>query len=315
MRFDLLPLKLTLRRILPWVSTGAIVGYLLWTTSRNGAWQANPVDLIPPQPWWILVLILAMPANWLLEAWKWHRLLLRNAAFKDSFREVLIGASWAFITPNRAGDVVARVALLPKGSRAQGARAFMTGAFAQMWITTFAGTCAWWMVYLNEPESLFQLSKWTFGIGALLVALTLLGLCFYLLWRWPRMWSRFASASTDLQSEPLSLKLRIETLLLSFLRFGVFSGQFFAALTAWGISISGIKAWYIPLVYLGNMIIPSAALSEMGSREALTLALFQPEASHWWATAIAVFSIWVINLGVPALAGGILSLRRKTVIP
>ena len=305
------PFKTLFKRFLPWISTGAVVTYLIWATSHHGVWKAQLADLIPSHPVWLIALIFAMPLNWFLESWKWHRLLQRTAAFSQSFREVLIGSSWGFITPNRTGDVVARVAYLPEDSRAQGTRAFMTGAFAQMWITGFAGTCAWWVVQSNEPHHLALFSEWSPVIGALLVATTTLTLVIYLLWRWPARWNRFSVASTVLHSAPVSRMLRMEILALSALRFAVFAVQFFAALSAWGISLSGLRAWYIPLVYLGNMIIPSAALSEMGTREALTLALFQPEPSQWWATVVAVFAVWLINLGVPALAGAALVLRHQ----
>ena len=305
------PFKTLFRRFLPWISTGAVVAYLIWATSQNGAWEANPTDLIPSHTGWLIALVLAMPVNWLLESWKWHRLLQRTTAFSRSFREVLIGASWAFITPNRTGDVVARVALLPKDNRAQGTRAFMTGAFAQMWITGCAGTSAWWAIQSTEPDRLALFSEWSPAIGTLLVAVTISTLMVYMLWRWPTAWNRFSVASEVLQSAPVSLALRLEILVLSALRFVVFTVQFFAALTAWGIALSGMQALYIPLVYLGNMIIPSAALSEMGTREALTLALFQPDPSQWWAAVTAVFAVWLINLGVPALAGATLSVRQQ----
>jgi hypothetical protein len=303
--------KRLFRSTLPWISTGAIVAYLIWETSQHEAWNAHSSDLIPSRPWWLVGLILAMPLNWLLESWKWHRLLQRTGPFADSFREVLIGSSWAFITPNRAGDVVARVALLPKESRTQGTRAFLTGAFAQMWITLFMGPCAWWVVTSDYPNHIAMLSSWTLELGLILSGLSLLTLCVYLLWKWPLGWNRLALASSLLHSEPVPLALRLETLLWSALRFLVFAVQFFAALLGWGISLNGLQAWYVPLVYLGNMIIPSAALSEMGTREALTIALFQPDASQWWAVVLAAFSVWLVNLGVPALAGTALSFRRQ----
>ncbi len=133
----------------------------------------------------------------------------------------------------------------------------------------------------------------------------------YLLWKWPLGWNRLELASSLLHSEPVPLGLRLETLLWSALRFLVFAVQFFAALLGWGVSLDGLQAWYVPLVYLGNMIIPSAALSEMGTREALTIALFQPDASQWWAVVLAAFSVWVVNLGVPAMAGTALSFRHQ----
>lgn len=303
--------KRLFKSILPWISTGAIAAYLIWETSQHEAWNAHSSDLIPSRPWWLVGLIIAMPLNWLLESWKWHRLLQRAAPFSNSFREVLIGSSWAFITPNRAGDVVARVALLPKKNRVQGTRAFLTGAFAQMWITLFMGTCAWWVVTNDSPHHIAMLSAWTCDVGLILSTLSLLTLCVYLLWKWPLGWNRLELASSLLHSEPVPLTLRLETLLWSALRFLVFAAQFFAALLGWGISLNGLQVWYVPLVYLGNMIIPSAALSEMGTREALTIALFQPDSTQWWAVVLAAFSVWVINLGVPAMAGTALSFRHQ----
>ena len=173
------------------------------------------------------------------------------------------------------------------------------------------GTCAWWVVTSDDSNHIAILSAWTHELGLILSALSLLTLCVYLLWKWPLRWNRLELASSLLHSQPLPLALRLETLLWSALRFLVFTTQFCAALLGWGISLSGLQAWYVPLVYLGNMIIPSAALSEMGTREALTIALFQPDSSQWWAVVLAAFSVWIINLGVPAMAGTALSFRHQ----
>ena len=52
------------------------------------------------------------------------------------------------------------------------------------------------------------------------------------------------------------------------------------------------------------MIVPTAALAELGVREALLVAWMQPPASLLPGLLAAAFLVWVVNLGLPALIGG-----------
>jgi hypothetical protein len=98
---------------------------------------------------------------------------------------------------------------------------------------------------------------------------------------------------------------------LSGLRYAVFATQFAAALAAWGIEWDLALYTTIAVVYLGNMIVPTAALAELGVREALLVAWMQPPGSLLPGLLAAAFLVWVVNLGLPALIGGGLQFQRR----
>jgi hypothetical protein len=98
---------------------------------------------------------------------------------------------------------------------------------------------------------------------------------------------------------------------LSGLRYAVFATQFAAALAAWGLEWNLALYATIAVVYLGNMIVPTAALAELGVREALLVAWMQPAASLLPGLLAAAFLVWVVNLGLPALIGGGLQFQRR----
>ncbi|MDA7708962.1 hypothetical protein N8802_01970, partial [Flavobacteriales bacterium] len=56
----------------------------------------------------------------------------------------------------------------------------------------------------------------------------------------------------------------------------------------------------------GNMIIPTAALAEMGIREALIVLVIQPQPEMVVPLITGTFAIWMLNLVLPALLGAII---------
>ena len=302
----------SVKRLTAWAFTLAAMAYIAWKVVHHEAvadW--NAASLIPASPIALFIVIAMMPVNWGVEAWKWHRLMGINRPFSQSIREVLGGSALGFFTPNRSGDAVARVALLPREAREQGARAFISGAFAQMWMTLATGTFAWW-VMATHLESAFLARP---IIGWLLSLATAITLAAYLRWQlplqtWGKRWPRLG-LWLSANSVPTPLPLRIESLAWSGIRFAVFGGQFALALVAWGYPLDSLSIWNIPLIYLGNMLVPTAALAEMGIREALTVYFFQPNASMLWSVVQAAFTIWLINLALPAILGTWLTTKPK----
>jgi hypothetical protein len=96
-------------------------------------------------------------------------------------------------------------------------------------------------------------------------------------------------------------------LMLSALRYGVFACQFVLGLMAFGFNGFPEMIGAVALVYWGNMIIPTAALAEMGIREALIVLVIQPQPEMVVPLIAGTFAIWMLNLVLPALLGAIIS--------
>lgn len=264
------------------ISLGALA-WVGWELTRHGVWR----EPWPRVSWaWIAAVIALMPVNWGLEVAKW-RFLQPGLAWGQAAREVLMGAMAAFLTPNRLGDVAGRVAAAPPERQALAGRAFATSAGAQWLMTAGVGIVAlgnWW-AWALPPLALAVFFQWSP--------------------RLPRAWrERWAW----LQSEAIPVKQRAGALGLSAVRYAVFWTQFWLAFRAVDLA----PKWNdIPLIFLGNAFVPSAALGELGVREAVTLAVMRPEGAAVGAAAVAAFAVWAVNLVVPAAVGALLNLQRR----
>lgn len=224
---------------------------------------------------------------------------------------MLIGTTFALVTPNRTGDAAARVALLPAADRARGSQAWVTGAWAQAGWTVTIGTAAWWVHgAVGWPGGVGMAFHGTVG-GALLLSVALWWSVPRLLRsRLPGRLNRWLENRWGVMRERWSPRQRWGQIGLSGLRYMVFASQFACALGAWGFTIDPAIFSAIAVVYLGNMIVPTAALAELGVREALIVAWMQPTAAVLPALVAATFTVWLVNLGVPALVGAWLQFNR-----
>jgi len=304
-----------IRSIMRWLITSAALAYVFWAISQHEIWRGSvwlDVLLHPSHPVLMAFVIVGMPVNVGIEVLKWHALTGGNMKpWRESIREVLVGSMFGMITPNRTGDAIARVTLLPKSEQKAGARAWAYGAWAQsLWTLTF-GMLAFFILCFKP--------QWTWGHSLdkpLFIPVGIFGMLLTIgWWALPRLitvqrFRIFQRWFAEL-GEPLSSEQRIKQIAWSGLRYIVFTLQFFLALKAWGMESTGPLLAAIPLVYLGNMLIPSAALAELGIREALMVAWIQPDDLLLPHLITATFFIWLINLCVPALAGGVIQLMHR----
>ena len=294
------------------MTAGACVFVVFQIKTRGAAsfWTSGQL----PFPGILLGVALAMPLNLGLEVWKWKRLMGAEHSWANAWREVLGGAALGFFTPNRAGDVVARVSLLPAALRENGMRAYLTSAASQMWITLLGGTTAWIALPMNHYIPALPTELET-AIGSILLACTIWSLWKFLRWHvpleyWTSKWS-WLHAKLPPTSIPIPWSLRLESIGYSGLRYVVFSAQLLGALHAWGYPTSLQTTLEIPVIWLGNMAVPSGALAEMGVREVISLLVLQPVPTELWSVVWAPFSVWMVNLAIPAVAGTWIGTQRK----
>jgi hypothetical protein len=111
-------------------------------------------------------------------------------------------------------------------------------------------------------------------------------------------------------------------LLISLLRYFVFSTQFYLCFLLFGIKMNIFEGLIIiSVIYLIITVIPTVALSELGVRGSVSLFVFA-----YYFTAIGSFDeqvkiaivaasalIWIINLIIPALAGSYFIIKFKII--
>ncbi len=289
--------------------TGEQVGAEAWLTHLEQA-------LGPGERWLVLVAVVLIPVNWGLETWKWRSLAskLEPIPFWRAYRAVMTGLCLGFITPNRVGDYAGRILELQTDRRTDAIGAVFLGRISQMLVTLGAGSLS--LFYLSAgfagkagPGGLLLAGILTAALaGALLGGL---------------LYSRYLPRLFDwlIPLRPLKKYLQIlETyspaeiglvLLLSFLRYGVFTGQFGLLLSVFGVELSLAEAGAgIAGTYLLKSLLPSFnALGDLGLREVSALYFFSFFGQQHLPVITASLSVWLLNIALPTILGLFFVLR------
>ncbi|MCK9422239.1 MAG: flippase-like domain-containing protein [Bacteroidales bacterium] len=270
----------------------------------------------------LILVIFLMLVNWGIEAWKWKLLIgkIETISFLKSFQAVLTGVSISSFTPNRIGDFFARVFILQKASHIEGILITILGSISQLLITILAGSAA---LLIFIP---YCMAGTAFGHGYLYYTLLALIISFNLILLGLFFNVSFLSSLKEKIFKNGLKKLRkffrvfafyhnkeiATVILLSFLRYVVFSFQFFLLLWILGISLPFYHAQLlISLIFFIMAVVPTIALTELGIRGSVSLYVFglffaRIDPSMMYCT-LCIFAastlLWVINLGIPALMG------------
>jgi uncharacterized membrane protein YbhN (UPF0104 family) len=278
-----------------------------------------------------LILLLAMMlVNWMLESLKWQILIARieKVSLWKSFRAVLSGISVSIFLPNRTGEFLGRVFILEKANRVEGALITIIGSISQLLITISIGLfgfIAFFFQYLKKDTALHDY----LGAGIILlipIIVFLLLLLYFnmgsvtpilvrmLRGRWKK-YTGYAEVFARYNARDL-----FRVLLLSFLRYIVFSAQFYLLLLLFNLAIPYPEAIIlISMVYLMMLVLPTFAMTELGIRGSLSVYIFsfyfiQMGASQD-TSQLGVFAasslLWLINIVLPALAGTVFVFNLK----
>lgn len=269
---------------------------------------------------YLFAALLLMPLNWLLETAKWRQLLLTDwrPGWKASVKAVLAGISVSLATPNRIGEYGGRALLAPAAQTANVVVSSLLGSLCQ-WIV-FLG-CGWpalWLIlgaHYLWPTCLLWMVSWSVPV-LLVLFLGLASQPWAMDWWQARKennkWWRWLSRKIK-TNEPLRYRRLVGALLLALLRFWVYSFQyllllwFFDLPLGFGQGMQGIFSIY--LIQAGIPLPPGFSVI---TRSELALMV--------WGTAnlaplnivSATFSLYIINLVVPALLGALLIMNKKS---
>jgi hypothetical protein len=264
-----------------------------------------------------LAALLLVPLNWALESWKWWRLArhLEPVSYARSFRAVLVGLTLGFVTPNRVGDYAGRLLEL-KNRRPEALGAVFLGRYCQLVITVLAGSIGGLYFLARYLGSSYPAVLGGLIVTALIAnALLLLPLyrSRYLLeavLQW-RPLARFRRYVANLPHYPAAVLH--EVLLVSGLRYGVFTAQFGLLLWAYGATAPvGATLAAIAGTFLLKSLVPSLnALTDVGARELSATHLFGLLGLPVLPVLSASLSLWVLNIALPSAAGLLFVLRLK----
>lgn len=259
----------------------------------------------------LLLVACLMPLNWLLESLKWQKLnnKFEQLSLSKTYMAILSGLSFSLFTPNRLGEYIGRVLFLAPENRGKGSVSVFINSIAQMIITTILGFIGlyYWVYPLKGNLFMFLI------IPLSLIILLIL----YLYYNIKSLHRFFGSFSFFRKIEGFTTILNAFSynnltyiLVLSLLRYMVYMIQYLLLLYVYGMKFEIFKAMtLISLIFLGQTIIPSITLGELGIRENLSVYFLSTITDNKIAILVASFSLWMINLILPAIIGSIFSMK------
>ncbi len=270
-------------------------------------------------PGYLVYILLLFPINLGLEAAKWWKLTrsFGQLSFGKALSSVLIGNFYTLFTPNRIGDGAGRLHFLPPGNKSRATWAFINGSMAQFLCTIVVGSLALAIIqqWVQDTDSNWwiyaQWVRWPVWLASIVLLLL------YIEPGWVALaidaskedgW--FGKRVRTLQH--YSRRQNAGTLVLSALRYITFACQLYFALKLYGISGDTFEIFLrIGILYLATTLIPTVALAEFGVRESLAILLFPAAGISEEGAFAATLVVWLVNLLLPAIFGGVLFSQLK----
>jgi uncharacterized membrane protein YbhN (UPF0104 family) len=268
---------------------------------------------------WTVVL---MFVNWGVEALKWQFLMnkVERFSFTKSYEAIFSGISVSIFTPNRVGEWFGRVFIMKKANPWKGVFITMIGSFSQLLITLMVGSVALLFYIPTYFKDAPFYSEYLFYGMILLVAVIIgaLLLVFLNITSIPGFINRIIRQRFVHFNEYINVistytpSELITVLIFSFLRYCVFTLQFYILLMMFSVDIPFLHAMIvIAMIFFVMTAIPTVTLAELGIRGSVSLQLiglyFERFSELTYPIELGILSststLWLINLAFPALVG------------
>lgn len=263
----------------------------------------------------IVVAVLMVVINWGIEAIKWRYAIrkVEGISFFKAFKLTITGITIGLLTPNRIGEIPARALLLSKDYFKEITLKTAVASFSQVLITFILG-----MVGLVLTHEHFNISINPIVMIVILVAgAAALFLVYFKVNKLAFIFDKIKflrekkifSALTEFSFSEL-----INLLVLSFLRYIVFSIQFWLVLRAFGITLLSLDdILLIAVCFMLASFVPTILISEIGVRGSVALFVFGTVSDMDFQIILASVLLWLINVGLPALIG-IVNLKELKIL-
>ncbi|PJA08504.1 MAG: hypothetical protein COX70_03500 [Flavobacteriales bacterium CG_4_10_14_0_2_um_filter_32_8] len=288
------------------ITIGVFAVWLIYDKTKdnfNGTFQQTILKEI--NFYLIGIVIIMMVLNWGLEAFKWRYSIrkVQEISFFKAFRITITGITLGLITPNRIGEIPSRALLLNRQLFKELTLKTIVSSFSQVLITLLLGVIglmfSYHLLYLGVHPIIL--------IVVLIMSTLLLFLIYFRVNKLDFFLNKIRYFRKQeivfALSEFSSLELSI-ILLMSTIRYIVFTVQFYLILTAFSITLSSINdVMLIPVCFMFASFIPTLLISEIGVRGAVAVFVFGTISNLEIQIIMASILLWLINIALPALIG------------
>ncbi|WP_240507509.1 lysylphosphatidylglycerol synthase domain-containing protein [Winogradskyella aurantia] len=248
--------------------------------------------------------------NWTLEILKWKTLVkpITSISFKNALEQSLGGLTASLVTPNRIGDYGAKAMYFEKPYRKKIVLVNLLGHMAQMTVTTLCGVVGLFIFVKRYPVELNY-----HNINRFFLFLFVLGVFFVFGVRQKRFSIKGFSIGRIINFiKELTLSTHLWNLGLSFLRYLVFSFQFYYLLTLFGTDISYLDAMVvITSMYFLASVVPSITIFDVVIKGSVAIFLFDYIEVNDLSILCITTLMWLLNFALPSFFGSYYVLNFK----
>jgi len=280
-------------------------------------WKSFTQNLTTQKIHWLLLTIFFIPINWAFETLKWQKLIknFEQLSFWKCYKAILAGITFSLFTPNRIGEYGGRVLLVRPENNWKAVIATLVGSFSQMFILISFGLIG--MLFFIHFHMEMEQWIWLSILSAGVLFTSILLICFYnidlvipIIRRIPfihkiRPFVKNVSVLRNYSSRDLTFALSF-----SFLRYLVYTLQYFFMLQFFGIDVSiseGLMG--IATIYFLQTSIPLPPIWDLFARGQIALQIWGIFSGNELAILASTFTLWILNLIIPALIGTVFIIR------
>lgn len=275
----------------------------IWVVFWQGLASSNAV--------WLILAVVLMPFNWLAETQKWYQIMRRYEPMSrwKALRAVMAGVAVSLFTPNRVGEYGGRVLFVSPENRWKAVIINLVGNFAQFMVLLTTGTAgAVWIMgrfWRLEPLYLqvFALVA-TIGLGMMFLVFYNIKVLIPIARKipWLQRVKRFVKDVRVL--EQFSQRELSDILKWSTIRYGIYATQYLFLLKFFDIKTSLVDGYAgIGALFLLQTSIPLPPIMGLVARGNLAVQVWGPLGANEISSLAATFTLWIINLILPALVG------------
>lgn len=267
----------------------------------------------------LVLCIFLMPANWMAESKKWQLLVqpFEEITFKRSLMAILSGISFAMLTPNRIGEYGGRIIMIKAGNNWKGIISTLLTSYAQnIWNIGIGLIGASIFFYYSGNLMAHQLTI-ALSVSTIMVAFALI--CYFnihfihkILNNWQsNRWIQKLLFQLNIITKYSSVTL-LRVLMLSLARYLIYFLQYYLILNFFGLDIDFGTAFIgIATIFLIQTSIPLPPVLGFVARGEIALMVWSATALNELSILAATYSLWILNLIIPAVFGAIIILKSN----
>ena len=231
--------------------------------------------------------------NQFLEYRKWNVTLRFISETKNKIQSYLAGVLTGFLTPNLLGNFIGRMYYYPRTKRPQIIALTLVSNGAQFIASVYFGLIS--LAWLGQKQLHIPSFEWMYssiGIGLILIA-------YFYFEKLPIPITKWKTKIIPLLAN--TKEFRIQVLVLSLLRYLIFSLQYFFLFQGFGVPFSFEILGWIWQIYFWSTLAPSLWMGKLVIRESIALWVLTPIIGHPEIILFTSISLWILNHGILAL--------------